>query len=105
MYNGEEVEGKKVLTQALNLDPDNEELRLAVKNIRLQNDRKEEASQLFKENKLQEAVEKFKLCLDIDPNNIQYNATIYLNIGIALNKLKKNEEALANLNKAIQFNP
>lgn len=48
MYNGEEVEGKKVLTQALNLDPDNEELRLAVKNIRLQNDRKEEASQLFK---------------------------------------------------------
>lgn len=37
--------------------------------------------------------------------NINYNATIFLNIGIALNKLKKNEEALVNLNKAIHLNP
>jgi len=62
---------------------------------------KDEASDLFKKSKLDEAIAKFKECLEIDPLNIHYNATIYLNIGIALNKQKKNEEALAHLNKAV----
>lgn len=48
VYNGEEVEGKKVLTQALTLDPDNSDIKLAIKNIRRFNDMKDEASNLFK---------------------------------------------------------
>jgi tetratricopeptide (TPR) repeat protein len=73
---------------------------------------KDEASALFKEGKVDQAIEKFKECLTIDPLNIHYNATIYLNVAIGkvifklttnigLNKLKKNEEALSYLNKAI----
>jgi Tfp pilus assembly protein PilF len=43
--------------------------------------------------------------LEIDPLNISYNSTIYMNLGIAYSKEKKNEEALKMLNKSIQANP
>jgi tetratricopeptide (TPR) repeat protein len=62
---------------------------------------KEKASNLFKDKNFEGAAEKFRECLTIDPLNLNYNATIYLNIAIALNKLKKNEEALDELNKAV----
>jgi len=82
IYNGDDVEGKKILMHALQLDPDNNELKIAVKNIKKQNDLKDEASELFKKGKIQDAIDKFKECLTIDPLNIHYNATIHLNIGI-----------------------
>jgi tetratricopeptide (TPR) repeat protein len=85
-YNGDEVEGKKVLQQALNLDPDNIMIKNSIKNIKKSSDLKDEATNLFKENKLEQAIQKFKECLEIDDLNIHYNATICLNIGIALNK-------------------
>lgn len=34
VYNGEDVEGRKVLMNALNLDPDNQNLKNAIKNIK-----------------------------------------------------------------------
>lgn len=34
VYNGEDADGKKVLMNALNLDPDNQDLKNAVKNIK-----------------------------------------------------------------------
>jgi tetratricopeptide (TPR) repeat protein len=43
--------------------------------------------------------------LALDPLNLTYNSTILLNKAIALNKLKKNDDALAALNKAIKMNP
>lgn len=82
IYNGNDEEGKKVLLNAINQDPDNKELIKAMKNIKLQNELKDQASKLFKQNKIQDAIEKFKECLNIDPLNINYNATIHLNIGI-----------------------
>jgi tetratricopeptide (TPR) repeat protein len=66
---------------------------------------KEQAAAMFKDNKLDSAVEKFKECLLIDPLNLNYNASIHLNIAIALNKKGKNEEAIDALNKAVLLNP
>lgn len=66
---------------------------------------KDQATELFKKGKYQEAVEKFKECLNIDPLNIHYNAVINFNLGMALNKLKKDEDALSALNKAVNLNP
>lgn len=66
---------------------------------------KESASELFKKNSMDEAIEKFRECLSVDALNLNYNATIHLNIAIALNKVKKNEEALDELNKAVLLNP
>jgi len=62
---------------------------------------KEEAAAVFKEGKLEEAIEKFEECLTLDDLNANYNATILLNISIAQVKLKKNELAITALNKAI----
>jgi hypothetical protein len=53
-----------------------------VRNIKRSNEWKEEASKLFKNNDLQGAVNKFTECLAIDPLNITYNSTIYLNLAI-----------------------
>lgn len=66
---------------------------------------KEAASELFKTNKLGDAIEKFDQCLALDPLNLTYNSTILLNKAIAFNKLNKNEEALACLNKCLKMNP
>lgn len=105
IYSGNEVTGKKILMEALKIDPDNSMLKTSVKNIKKSNDLKDEASKLFKESKVQEAIAKFKLCLEVDPLNLSFNSTIYLNLAIGLSKNKKNDDALNMLNKAITMNP
>ena len=52
-----------------------------------------------------EAIKKFDQCLELDPLNLTYNATILLNKAIALNKKGKNDEALTCLNKCLKMNP
>jgi tetratricopeptide (TPR) repeat protein len=66
---------------------------------------KDEAGELFKANKIDEAIKKFDQCLELDPLNLTYNATILLNKAIALNKKGKNDEALTCLNKCLKMNP
>lgn len=78
--------------------------KVAIKNIKKSHEMKEEATLLFKENNIDQAINKFKECLDIDDLNINYNAQVCLNIAIGLNKQKKNEEALKFLNRAVQMN-
>jgi len=60
---------------------------------------------VFKQNKLEEAIQKFDECIALDPLNLTYNATINLNKAIAYTKLKKNDEALSCLNKCLKMNP
>ena len=60
---------------------------------------------MFKNKNYRGSVDKFRECLLIDALNINYNAIIYLNIGLALENLGNNEEALDALNKAVQLNP
>lgn len=66
---------------------------------------KEEAAAIFKEQKFEEAIEKFEECLLLDPMNACYNSTLLLNISICQVKLGKNDLALAALNRAIKFKP
>jgi len=54
---------------------------------------------------LDEAIAKFDECLQLDPLNLNYNATILLNKSIALGKQGKKEESLAALNKCLKMNP
>ena len=44
---------------------------------------KTEATELFKAEKYPEAIEKFTECVQIDPLNANFNATLLLNISIA----------------------
>jgi len=70
----------------LELDPDNEGIKKAIKNIKLSNELKEKASESFKKGDIQAAISQFQDCLDLDELNVTYNATMYLNIGLGLIK-------------------
>ena len=104
-YNGNEVLAKKKLHAYLETDPECEAVKKALKIIRLSTELKERASELFKKNEIQAAIDKFGECLEIDEVNVVYNATIYFNMALGFGKLKKNEEALKCLNKACLLNP
>ena len=86
VYCGNENMGKQMLASAIQDDPDLKEAVKAMKTIKTASIKKEEASALFKENKLLEAMIKFDECLALDPLNLNYNATILLNKSIALVK-------------------
>ena len=66
---------------------------------------KDEAAAIFKENKYEEAINKFEECLKLDELNANYNSTILLNTAICYSKINKNDLALKALNKAILYNP
>lgn len=85
-YNGNEPLAKKQLQAALELDPESEMIKKAIKNIKASTDHKEKASESFKKGDIQAAIAQFQDCLELDELNISYNATIYLNIAIGLSK-------------------
>jgi len=49
---------------------------------------KNEAAEFFKKGQYKEANEVYTQCLELFPNNPQYNSTIYLNRGISYSKMK-----------------
>ena len=65
---------------------------------------KTEAADHFKKGDYNEANKIYTQCLELFPNNPQYNSTIYLNRAISYSKQKKFDESLADLNKAIELN-
>lgn len=75
-----------------------------LKAIKKADNLKTEAGDLFKAGKYAEANKIYSECLELFPTNPQYNSTIYLNRAISNSKLKKFEEALADLNAAIKLN-
>ena len=89
IYNGNTDLGRKHFMEALRLNPDYVDAQRMIKKIKSLENQKNEASDLFKEGKLEEAYAKFTECLNIDPLNAPYNATIYMNRAIVLNKQNK----------------
>jgi hypothetical protein len=58
------------------------EFKRYLRNIKRGADLKEEAGNLFKHGDFEAAGKKFKECLDIDPLNVAFNSTIYMNLAI-----------------------
>ena len=104
-YNGNEVMGKKLLMNCLQQDPDNKDAQQALKTIKLASARKDQASEAFKQNNLDEAIKQFDQCVQLDPLNLSYNATILLNKAIALTKQKKDDLSLKALNLCLKYQP
>lgn len=97
--------GTKLLKQCLQQDPDNKEAGKALKMIKLATSKKEAASEAFKNNNLDQAIKLFDECVELDPLNLQYNATLLLNKAIALTKKSKLEDALKALNQCLKQQP
>lgn len=91
--------------QCLQNDPDNKDAIKALKIMKVAIAKKEQASEAFKANKLDEAIALFDECVALDPLNLNYNATLLLNKSIALNKQKKEDAALKALNQCLKQNP
>jgi len=104
-YAGSDVIGFKLLKEALSRDPDCTDAMKAIKMGKTTSAAKDEAGALFKAEKFDEAIVKFDECLQLDPLNLSYNATILLNKAIVLSKQNKKDEALRALNKCLKMNP
>jgi DnaJ family protein C protein 7 len=76
-----------------------------MKNIKKSQQMKEDAAAIFKDGDFKKALVAHQECLDVDPLNANFNATILLNISICHDKLGNKQEALYTLNKAIKYNP
>jgi len=105
IYTGADVVGKRHFVQALQYDPDLKECQICLKDLKKSLAMKEEASEIFKAGKYAEAGAIFECCLEIDPLNAFFNATVLLNISICQDKQGNTREALRSLNKAIKYNP
>lgn len=106
------VECSNIRDHALNIwkdgntnDQDFKRFRESVKNWKHANSIKEEGTNLFKEGKLDEALEKYKSAAEVDEFNKNFNSIVYMNIGTCLMKMKKYKEAIRELNKSIEMNP
>ena len=66
---------------------------------------KTKANQLFKENKIDEAIEEYTKCLEFDPENKNFNSIILTNRALCYKKKEKLLEALKDVNEALKLNP
>jgi DnaJ family protein C protein 7 len=88
----------------LGSDPDHEECLKLMKMAKKLSAAKEEANTLFKGGNYEQAVDKYTECISLDETNKRFHAIIYTNRATALTKQNKEEEALKDLNKAIECN-
>jgi hypothetical protein len=58
-YAGHDKQAKELVNEALKKDPDNEEYKRIILNMKRSHEWKEEASNLFKAGKIEEAIQKF----------------------------------------------
>lgn len=96
---------KVTIQNAIGYDPDNEGLKTLFKNIRALEKAKAAANQLFKEKKYAEAIEAYNNALTLDPTNRRFNSVLLSNIATSWNRLKKTDQALSSIKKALELNP
>eukprot|EP01022_Parablepharisma_sp_SALTPOND_P008019 TRINITY_DN135081_c0_g1_i1.p3 TRINITY_DN135081_c0_g1~~TRINITY_DN135081_c0_g1_i1.p3 ORF type:complete len:320 (+),score=43.49 TRINITY_DN135081_c0_g1_i1:852-1811(+) len=95
----------KLLHQTLQLDPDHREGQRLIKSIKKVNALKDEANAMFKSGDYTNAIAKYSECLSIPEVTKGYLAKIHTNRATAYMKLEKFNDALNDLNNAIQLNP
>jgi len=65
---------------------------------------KKEGTEAYSSSNYKEAVERFSECLELDPNNRNFNSAILFNRASAFMQLGQQKEALKDLDKAIELN-
>jgi DnaJ homolog subfamily C member 7 len=102
-YLGDSKEGLKNLADALKLDSDLKKCSEFRKRIQKMEKLKEEGNSLFKENKLEEAYEKYNLAIEVDPINKVIGSKLYCNKAAVAIKMKNYDKAIDDSTKAIDL--
>lgn len=94
----------KHLRQALNSDPDNSKYQLEIKRLIKLDRSKEEGNKAFKAGRLKDAIELYTKCLELAPENKAFCSKVHANRAAANMKLGRNEDALMDVDRAIELN-
>jgi len=97
-------QAKKTWMEALRQDPDNSTCRVALKRMNRQEEAKEKGNQAFKSGNYDAAVTHYTEGIEQDPNNKNIVSALYANRAAAYHKQKKNKEAIADCDKALEIN-
>jgi len=103
-YNGQPEQAKKTWMEAMRQDPDNTVCRTALKRMNRQEEAKEKGNTAFKSGNYDAAVTHYTEGIEQDPNNKNLVSTLYANRAAAYHKQKKNKEAVADCDKALEIN-
>jgi tetratricopeptide (TPR) repeat protein len=80
LYRGNTEYAKKIWKNILLADPDMKKCQTAFQNIKKLEAMKDAANQLFKDNKLEEALQGYLDIISVDPFNRNFNSLVYGNI-------------------------
>ena len=105
LYEGNEEGSKKIWQSTMVSDPELKQIPIALKNLKLSKELKEQGSNLYKNNKTKEAIEKWEESVALDKYHRKFNSLVYGNLMTAHNKLNDNSRALKAINEALRCDP
>lgn len=94
----------KILNQLVVRDPDNRKLRTLHKRVRDIRRFKDLGNQQFKNREYKESIDTYTSAIEADLDNEEFNSTLYANRAAAHLYLLNYEQAIKDLNKAIDIN-
>jgi DnaJ family protein C protein 7 len=103
-YDGRIDNAKKFLSVYMQKSLDSQKFKKLNQLIKETESEKEKANSIFKLGNFDEAINYYTKILNLDPSNKIFNATIYNNRALCLQKKNKLLEALADVNTAIGLN-
>ncbi len=95
---------RKILATVLQKVNDNEKYNHLLRILKDIEKQKENANEVFKNAKYQDAIDLYTKLLEIDPSNRNFNSTIHANRALCYQKLNNMMEALKDINKSISLN-
>lgn len=95
----------QTLTNALRLDPDNSAARTLLKKARALESEKSEGNKAYSESRIAEAIDHYTRALALNSHSPTFDAILYSNRAQAHLQEKRYDEALADLNEAIELDP
>ncbi|CAG8489903.1 6181_t:CDS:2 [Paraglomus occultum] len=102
---GEYTKASAHCAEALRCDPDHSKARLLRKKVLLVEKQKNSGNEAVKKCDYASAYSIYTSALEIDPDNLLANSKLYSNRALALIKLNRLQEAISDLDKAIEADP
>jgi DnaJ family protein C protein 7 len=96
---------KSLVSIAIQKGDDSQKYQALLKNIKEIDSAKNKANELFKANKLEEAIEAYTTLLDFDLENKMFHAVILSNRALCYHKQKEYLKALTDINTSLVYNP